>query len=201
MNFISGQMRDLVRRGSKIACLSENINSIVMWAHYADNHKGFALEYDFKNNSASECNKCDKRKECDDKVYAEIYPIIYGNKRFDGSELANFLVGMPFSIINAYKVNYYDILADKSVFEKMLLHKSKEWSYEKEWRIICPYNKQNQDNIKLFYKPKAIYYGMRIPPTDKKKLSELAIEKGIQQYEMYIKDDRKYYVLDYKKIM
>lgn len=36
------------KRFSAIACFSESIESVLMWSHYADSHKGFALEYDFR---------------------------------------------------------------------------------------------------------------------------------------------------------
>lgn len=31
-----------------------------MWSHYADSHKGFVLEYDFKNLNC-QCDICDKK--------------------------------------------------------------------------------------------------------------------------------------------
>ena len=37
---------DIINKIS-IGCLSENKESILMWSHYADNHRGFAIEYDF----------------------------------------------------------------------------------------------------------------------------------------------------------
>ena len=38
---ISGA-RDLI----SVACFSENVDSVLMWAHYADSHRGFCIEYD-----------------------------------------------------------------------------------------------------------------------------------------------------------
>lgn len=43
-----------------ILCFSENYNDILMWSHYADNNKGFCLEFD--------ANKINTRK---------LYPIMY----------------------------------------------------------------------------------------------------------------------------
>ena len=37
---------DYLKTYSNIACFSETIKSPIMWSHYADSHKGFALEYD-----------------------------------------------------------------------------------------------------------------------------------------------------------
>lgn len=36
-----------LQKDTYIACMSESITSPVMWAHYADNHQGFAIEYQF----------------------------------------------------------------------------------------------------------------------------------------------------------
>lgn len=34
-----------------VLCLSATPNEILMWSHYADNHKGFCVEYDFSEDS------------------------------------------------------------------------------------------------------------------------------------------------------
>lgn len=43
-----GSLKNEIRNQIKMSCLSENINSPLMWAHYADNHTGFAIGYDFR---------------------------------------------------------------------------------------------------------------------------------------------------------
>lgn len=42
------KMGDTLKVVSTIACLSESIDSVIMWSHYAQNHEGFALEYDLR---------------------------------------------------------------------------------------------------------------------------------------------------------
>jgi hypothetical protein len=39
---------EIFDKGTGIACLSENWNSILMWSHYADNHKGYCIGFDEK---------------------------------------------------------------------------------------------------------------------------------------------------------
>lgn len=36
-----------LRKSLRVCCFSSNISSMLMWAHYSDVHKGFALEYDW----------------------------------------------------------------------------------------------------------------------------------------------------------
>lgn len=50
----------------KVYCLSEKMNSILMWSHYANNHEGFCIGYDMK--------------ELDLKVQELTMPVIYSNK-------------------------------------------------------------------------------------------------------------------------
>ncbi len=38
---------DTLRNSIAIYCLTEEKDSILMWSHYGDNHKGFCIEYDF----------------------------------------------------------------------------------------------------------------------------------------------------------
>ena len=82
-----------------ISCFSEKCDSMLMWSHYSDEHKGLCLGFDLK----SLIQKYD------------VFPVIYSNR-------------MP-------KVKNADI-DNKSALLKSILTKSKEWSYEQEWRII-----------------------------------------------------------------
>lgn len=56
-----------------ISSFSERVDSILMWAHYADNHKGFCIEYDFTIS--------------DIKNY--LFPVIYQENIFDFSCVFN----------------------------------------------------------------------------------------------------------------
>ena len=58
-------------------CLSENNSSVLMWSHYADNHKGICIEYDFesiKNNKL---------------IYYSLFPVNYTAKPIDIYDLVN----------------------------------------------------------------------------------------------------------------
>lgn len=68
---------------------------------------------------------------------------------------------------------------------KSALYKSTDWAYEKEWRLI---NSMSLDNLHPSFKfaPTGIYYGSSISEINKKILHNMAIEKGLKEYEMYI---------------
>jgi hypothetical protein len=81
-----------------IFSLSEDKESLLMWSHYADSHRGICLGFDVRAN--------DFFKRAMSVVYETEYPLI-----------------------NLYKASDNDRI-------KVLLTKSNDWSYEKEWRII-----------------------------------------------------------------
>ena len=48
---VEGKIIDDFTRFSKVTSLTSNgVNSMPMWAHYANNHNGFCVSYDMKNN-------------------------------------------------------------------------------------------------------------------------------------------------------
>ena len=58
------------QRRLKIAAFSEVPESLVLWAHYASDHKGFCIEYAF-----STLTPADPRIEC-------LFPVVYDDGRF-----------------------------------------------------------------------------------------------------------------------
>ncbi|MBP3441248.1 MAG: DUF2971 domain-containing protein [Clostridia bacterium] len=89
-----------------ISCLSEINDSLLMWAHYANNHKGICVEYNLM-----EINK---------KLGFSPVPIIYSENKV---------------AFNTFSQDFSDDDAT-TVLIKSITSKSPEWSYEKEWRII-----------------------------------------------------------------
>ena len=95
-----------IRDTTGVSCLSEADDSILMWAHYAHNHQGMCVEYDLARINSS--------------LQFTPVPIIYSGEKTclrsididnTGEEMTRFLI-------------------------HMLTTKSKDWHYEKEWRII-----------------------------------------------------------------
>ena len=91
---------------------------------------------------------------------------------------------------------------DTFVTFRPLLYKSTQWSYEKEWRLIVSKMNDFQDKTPVCIynmRPKAIYYGSRISPINKKLLHLIAKEKGIKEYQMYIDNKSYNYSIKYQK--
>ena len=189
-----------IRENIKMVCLSESIKSPLMWAHYADNNKGFALGYDFRNNEITQCSNCQNRS-CNDMKLATIYPVIYSDKRFDATNYGQWYV---WQVLNdRMNIPREETYWDNFLFVKAALHKSNNWAYENEWRIICSTPNPivgSQDRYPIKKRPLAIYFGCQIPDIYRKMLIHIAEEKGIAKYQMYVKDYSAEYELDYKPI-
>ena len=149
-----------------IACFCEEFQSITMWSHYADYHKGFVLEYNSDELLALHSHS--------------VLPVIYDDERYDAS---SYLIWFWAQMLE-YKIPNPDTMAHM----KGVLHKSKDWEYEKEWRMVdyLPRNIYEENVSSIFLKPKAIYYGCKISMKNKKKLHEIAKQKHITEYDMFI---------------
>ena len=177
-----------------IACFSEDIHSVTMWSHYANSHKGFALEYDTKA-FRLKCQFCDRLKQCNKAAICNLYPVIYQKQRYDATDFLGWYIGrsMGLPIKNP----------DTFTSSKALLYKSPQWSYEKEWRLIVSKLNDFQDKSPVcidHLRPTAIFYGQRISQINKKMLHLIAKEKGISEYQMYIDNKSYNYSVKYKKI-
>lgn len=166
------------KRYSAIACFSESIESVLMWSHYANSHKGFALEYDFRPILAQPIKN------------VGLFPVVYSEERLDISDY----IAWSFLRILGIPAKMPDIAASI----KNALWKSDIWAYEKEWRMIdsTPRDITYERASAIHYKPVAIYYGRHMSSDDKKRLHEIAMEKGIKEFEMYLDySSRKYEML------
>lgn len=157
------------KRTATIACFSETIKSVTMWSHYADYHKGFVLEYDLRPTLSNGIPN------------VGIYPVIYDDKRYDGTQyiLWEFLRMLGVKLPNPDTLSYI----------KCALHKSNQWEYEKEWRLIDSNLRDNiisENKTWVSLKPTAIYYGTNISSDNKNRLHSIAQGKNLKEYNMYI---------------
>jgi len=91
-----------------ILCLTENQRSILMWSHYAKDHKGFVVGFDSENEFF-------KQRDDEPDEIGLLLPVRYVKKR-------------PSIDVNI-------IETDKPAPD-FLFSKNQEWTYEQEWRII-----------------------------------------------------------------
>lgn len=88
-----------------------------MWGNYADDSKGYCIEYDMRDY---------------ENLYA-LYPVVYQDNRESNivkSILSSFIGEMIVGMTGG------QITADKSQFMRLFLTKDLVWSYQKEWRLL-----------------------------------------------------------------
>ena len=145
-----------------ICSLSEVGDSSLMWSHYAEEHKGFCIEYNFAECSHMFC-------------WQFLYPVIYQDTVLNLSD---------------YHRNPYDFkfLADHMT----AMVKSNQWAYEKEWRLIMPFDIGDIPAVPMpMPQPKAVYAGCRTAEENLEKLMRITQAKGIPLYKI-VKDGDSY---------
>lgn len=158
---------------------------IQMWAHYANNHKGFCVEYDISSlhsekllkthDSKSSYNPYLPENNINLLILAGLFPIIYTSSR----------VNIPRTKLKKIKVekdeNLINNIGIDEILYKTFITKSAKWSYEKEWRIIMDGRISNYfDNKIPFPFIKHIYLGSRMEPNIINDLIEIADELKIE---------------------
>mgnify|MGYP003462030284 CR=1 FL=1 len=150
----------------KVSCFSEINNSELMWAHYARSHTGYCIGYDLRYNEKIENN-----------VDSFLLPVIY-------SEYRPKITDSFLDVDNILSATNSDDTIAKVVFH--LLHKSKQWEYEKEWRITT-IQEGNTLNVPT---PKAVYLGVNIDKYDKETIVSIAKRKKIPVYQMKLSEEK-----------
>ncbi|MDO4446497.1 MAG: DUF2971 domain-containing protein [Bacillota bacterium] len=150
-----------MKRTAGISCLSESYESMLMWAHYANNHSGMCVEYELM--------------KINEQLGFSPVPVIYNNER------------VKFSSINQDRIES-DMV---KVFVESLTSKSFEWSYEKEWRIIrdedaCGdrWDIQKKGALLDMIRPRSIILGCMVKPEFEKIVREYCQEYRVNLYKM-----------------
>jgi len=96
-----------------IFCVSESGEEFLMWSHYADAHKGVVVGFDAKHPFFNATH--------------DFYPVEYSDQRISLSSNNGFLRLAGYGQTGSH---YKDLPV------RLFLRKSKDWTYEREWRMI-----------------------------------------------------------------
>lgn len=149
-----------------ICCFSKKNDSILMWSHYAENHKGACFEFDSLEDNS-------------------FFEVEYSKKR------VNFNLEKALRTVCAYDFigRKLDIVNDNTIREimKYALTKSNNWKYEEEVRCIYYSSnkllfKHEKGYLLNMGKIKRIYLGCKMSDEDKKYMEEHS--NGIDIVEM-----------------
>jgi len=107
-----------------ILCLSEVADNPLMWSHYADAHRGFVIEFDAAHEFFTGGGMSG--------AVGRVLPVTYASERpgvtmFDPTLCAEDL--------------------GRRYVTDVLLTKSVDWAYEREWRMLLPLNDQKVPHV------------------------------------------------------
>lgn len=112
---IESKLNELLKRGCDaidntihVGCLSSEYDNMLLWSHYADNHSGFCIEYDFS-------------EATEDLIP---FPVIYSLER----------PVFPWKAVIQRTPNTFK--EAMRIFLSTMITKDNKWAYEKEWRIL-----------------------------------------------------------------
>ena len=134
------QLKEDINNDHGILCFSKNFKSPLLWAHYADIHKGLCLGFDLPDNILSK--------------------VKYIPERMSSRELKRQLINTEHlaHLINVCQLNSDEIEEllrndtekDKTGLEfvrNLLTTKFSHWSYEEEYRAFVPLHKKDGDHF------------------------------------------------------
>lgn len=200
---ISDKIAILRNENIRVACFSnfekyaEFPNQIVMWSHYADNHKGFCIEYNLeslKKNTSFSLSDAEFYKEKKNEYLTERNNAIIKAGLFPVEYTAN-RVNIPVSKLHKINIDASGNLTYNSnideLFYKALLVKSANWSFEKEWRIIIDGQVSEYFGNKIpFPYIKTIYVGCKASIELIKTMTSIGTEIGAEVVFLYMNETK-----------
>ena len=190
----------------RVACFSEFdkyeefFKQVVMWSHYADNHKGFCVEYDLElikkdiQFSLKDYEFYNRKSEyLLEKnvalIKAGLFPVEYTCNR----------INIPITKLKKLKFDSQGNLSDdcniNELIYKTFIVKSANWNYEKEWRLIVDGKISNfYDNKLPFPYAKKIYLGCKASTELIDTLITIGKKYGIEV--VLLKMDSKKFILE-----
>ena len=150
---------DLVKK-FRVSCFTTNPFSMLMWAHYADSHKGFCIEYDIPIPDENNI-----------KLLQNLLPVIYSYERI--SVLDECLADMNSPTVT-------DEIAT-AIYKNGLLTKSIDWCYQNEWRLISLDNMLTDEGSYncTFFPISKVYLGAKMSVEQRKEILTICAERSI----------------------
>lgn len=178
----------------KIYCLSKLNDNLIMWAHYADSHKGFCIE--FTDYTDGELNEL-KSNGIFPNVENSNLSIIRNAKKVEyktSEEIDEYVNGIPLNsndflrIYKSLNKPEQEILIKRIQSTSFIKHI--DWQYEEEYRLI-----NTKRNILRFPgNLTAVYFGMKMPAWHKRMIGKIvspSFDGKVKLYQMF-KEPSKY---------
>jgi hypothetical protein len=165
----------------RVFCVSKIPDQLLMWAHYADEHKGAVIKLSMPENPLG----CWRFKEV---TYSDEFPIHCTTDQWVDN------------MLGLWRPN------PEETAEKLLFTKSDHWQYECEWRDITKLETLDnfRDGEHCFEIEKerilAVYFGLEMKNKDREEIMEIRKEK-LPHLEVYLTEkDRNKFKLNFKRL-
>lgn len=176
--------REQIQKTLYSICFCEDYTNEVLWLKYAENHKGFILEYVINDEVKNMLWK---------DFFCNVLPIYYSDEKYDAYKYAVYSLALSL-LDNSLKTQDASDMYVRLLFQpinweitKISVIKRKCHQYDKEWRIVPSFTMQNRKRI--FMKPKSITVGLRTPEYKKRLIISAAQAAGISEfYQMVINE-------------
>ena len=201
------KMDHIIQTNIRVACFSanrkrdiyysspynhESLNKIQMWSHYADNHKGYCVEYDLSTlkkdlminyTYGQFYSETDRKQYLDERlsivVKGGLFPVIYTSNR----------INLPYKKLKEYNNNDPEKIT--RILYNAYITKSPVWGYENEWRLIIDDKISNYYSNKIpFPYIKTIYLGCKMEQSNIDELLNIADELGVEAKIMNMENNK-----------
>lgn len=168
-----------------ILSLSKIPNSLLMWAHYCDSHRGFVVGLD-STHAFFQTREFKRFSTLEEVHYSSERPVMPAPDQWDGS-----------------REQIERALSKEDLAELLFYTKSEDWEYEQELRMIA--NPQVADrhdrtpdgqDLYLYRFPaeclKQVVFGMRMPRDQRLAIGKLVTSKyeGVQLFKAVLSDEK-----------
>lgn len=142
----------------RVSCFTTSPYSQLMWASYANFHRGLCVEYTILPNDEQYRD-----------VYLNLFPVIYCKKRQN---------------VSKYLVTQLDRELDMerlwTIYSQGALRKSFDWMYQCEWRLILPFGRMTTENFNIrFFPITKVFLGNRMQTKQRKEIVDICKSKKI----------------------
>lgn len=141
-------------RAFGVACFTRDFNNPLMWAHYADQHGGFCVEYAVRKLGLVAANPS----------FSQCY--------------VQYVTELPHLCLSEV------LFSPHQVMHRMLATKTVEWAYEREWRLVHHETKGGKVAMPQYMQISALIAGFKMEPEKLEKLKATAIRLGVPAMKM-----------------
>lgn len=154
-------LNELLRKDTKVVCLTESRNNNPLWYHYGNKHQGICIKYNTEKFSTLLKNNS--------------FPIFYDNSHFSDN--------MPIKDIEKLKEKY-NLKAFLKKSEDWRCEKEWRIIITDNMREKYPEYYENNQGQYLRLKPEAVYLGKEFPTTEKDRFVKMCKDNNIKIFEM-----------------